>query len=45
MMGALVAIGQHGSVIWEFGAGVLAVYLVAAIVLAGITAIRRFLDQ
>ena len=43
-LASLAPVGSHGSVIWEFGAGVLAVYLVAALVVAGVTAIRRFLD-
>jgi hypothetical protein len=43
IVAALVQVGEQWSVVWEFGAGVLAVYLVAAMFTSGIEAIRRFL--
>ncbi|HEX3911009.1 MAG TPA: hypothetical protein VHW67_09950 [Solirubrobacteraceae bacterium] len=41
---AALTVGAHASVIWEFAAGVLAVYLVAAMLVWSVSAIRRFLD-
>jgi hypothetical protein len=44
MISTLVQVGGQGSIVWLFAAGVLAVYLVAAVVVMGVTAIKRFLD-
>jgi hypothetical protein len=41
----LVYVGGNSNVIWEFGGAVLAVFLVAAMVLSAVTAIRRFLGD
>lgn len=43
-MGSIVLIGNNAEVIWEFGIGLLAFYLVIAILTMGVEAIRRFLD-
>jgi hypothetical protein len=43
-LASLVAVGGNANVIWEFAAGVLAVYLVAALIVSGVTAIRRLLE-
>lgn len=45
MVGTLQAVGANSQVIWEFGAGVLGIYLLASILVMGVEAIRRFLNQ
>jgi hypothetical protein len=43
-LSTLVLVGNNGNVIWEFGAGVLGVFLLVAVLVMGVEAIKRFLD-
>lgn len=45
MFGALTTIGGNANVIWEFGIGVLIIYIFGAMLVTGIQAIREFLNQ
>lgn len=45
MVATLAPVGANAQVIWEFGAGVLGVYLLTSILVMGVEAIRRFLNQ
>ena len=45
MLAALVSVGGNASVIWEFGAGILGVYIFGAMLVTGIQAIKEFLNQ
>jgi hypothetical protein len=40
----LISVGSNVYVVWEFGAGVLGVYMLGAILIMGVEAIKRFLD-
>lgn len=44
MISTLVLVGNNSEVIWEFGAGVLGVFLLVAILVMGVEAIKRFLE-
>jgi hypothetical protein len=45
IFGALITIGGNANIIWEFGAGVLVVYVFGAMLVTGIQAIKEFLNQ
>jgi|HubBroStandDraft_2_1064218.scaffolds.fasta_scaffold15351_2 hypothetical protein len=45
MLAALTVIGGNANVIWEFGAGVLVVYIFGAMLVTGIQAIKEFINQ
>lgn len=44
MIASLTPIGANAQVIWEFCAALLAVFLLAAVLILGVEAIKRFLD-
>jgi hypothetical protein len=45
MLATLTALGDNANVIWEFGVGVLGVYILGAMLVTAIQAIKEFLNQ
>jgi hypothetical protein len=45
MLSTLITIGNNANIIWEFGAGVLGVYVLGAMLVVAVQAIKEFLNQ